>query len=323
MLTADSHLGPEGNMGKLRLALIAGGKSSEREVSLKSGAQVYQALDKTKYDIRRYDPLSDLERLVREAPELEAALIIMHGRGGEDGTMQGLLDLLGLPYQGSGVLGSAVAMNKELSKALYQLAGLQVPRALAFSREKPLSPREIEAKLGLPAVIKPANEGSSIGISLARDLKEMERGLTAAFKLDHRVLVEEFIQGIEVTGAVLGNADAQALPLVEIIPADTYAFFDYEAKYQPGASTEICPARISPELTLTAQQCALTAHRALGCRGYSRTDMLVRAGELYVLETNTIPGMTATSLFPQAAKAAGLEFPALLDKLIELALERD
>jgi D-alanine-D-alanine ligase len=310
-------------MGKLRLALIAGGKSSEREVSLKSGAQVYEALDKNKYDIRRYDPLTDLERLVREAPELEAALIIMHGRGGEDGTMQGLLDLLGLPYQGSGVLGSAVAMNKELSKALYQMAGLQVPQAVAFSREEPLSPRDIEARLGLPAVIKPATEGSSIGITLARDLKEMERGLAAAFKLDRRVLVEEFIQGTEVTGAVLGNAEARALPLVEIIPSDTYAFFDYDAKYQPGASTEICPARISPELTQRAQEYALTAHKALGCRGYSRTDMLVREGNLYVLETNTIPGMTATSLFPQAAKAAGLEFPALLDKLIELALEKD
>jgi D-alanine-D-alanine ligase len=310
-------------MGKLRLALIAGGKSSEREVSLKSGAQVYEALDKNKYDIRRYDPLTDLERLVREAPELEAALIIMHGRGGEDGTMQGLLDLLGLPYQGSGVLGSAVAMNKELSKALYQMAGLQVPQAVAFSREEPLSPRDIEARLGLPAVIKPATEGSSIGITLARDLKEMERGLAAAFKLDRRVLVEEFIQGTEVTGAVLGNAEARALPLVEIIPSDTYAFFDYDAKYQPGASTEICPARISPELTRRAQEYALTAHKALGCRGYSRTDMLVREGNLYVLETNTIPGMTATSLFPQAAKAAGLEFPALLDKLIELALEKD
>jgi D-alanine-D-alanine ligase len=310
-------------MGKLRLALIAGGKSSEREVSLKSGAQVYEALDKSKYDIRRYDPLTDLERLVREAPELEAALIIMHGRGGEDGSMQGLLDLLGLPYQGSGVLGSAVAMNKELSKALYQMAGLQVPQAVAFSREEPLSPRDIEARLGLPAVIKPATEGSSIGITLARDLKEMERGLAAAFKLDRRVLVEEFIQGTEVTGAVLGNAEARALPLVEIIPSDTYAFFDYDAKYQPGASTEICPARISPELTRRAQEYALTAHKALGCRGYSRTDMLVREGNLYVLETNTIPGMTATSLFPQAAKAAGLEFPALLDKLIELALEKD
>jgi D-alanine-D-alanine ligase len=310
-------------MGKMRLALIAGGKSSEREVSLKSGAQVYQALDKSKYDIRRYDPLTDLERLVREAPELDAALIIMHGRGGEDGTMQGLLDLLGVPYQGSGVLGSAVAMNKELSKLLYQMAGLKVPRALAFTREKPLSSQEIEAKLGLPAVIKPANEGSSIGVTMGRTLEEVEGGLTAAFELDHRVLVEEFIQGTEVTGGVLGNSNPRALPLVEIIPSENYVFFDYEAKYQPGASTEICPARLDPELTEKAQKCALTAHAALGCRGYSRTDMMVRDGEIYILETNTIPGMTATSLFPQAAKAAGLEFPALLDQLIELAMEKD
>ncbi len=307
----------------MRLALIAGGKSSEREVSLKSGAQVYQALDQSKYDIRRYDPFTDLERLVREAPELDAALIIMHGRGGEDGTMQGLLELLGVPYQGSGVLASALAMNKELSKALYQMAGLKVPPALAFTREKAPSLQEIEAKLGLPAVIKPATEGSSIGVTMARDLKELAAGLTAAYEYDRRVLVEKFIQGTEITGAVLGNSDARALPLVEIIPSDIYAFFDYEAKYQPGATSEICPARLDPELTGRAQQCALTAHTALGCRGYSRTDMMVQDGEIYVLETNTIPGMTATSLFPQAAKAAGMEFSELLDTLIQLALEKE
>jgi D-alanine-D-alanine ligase len=310
-------------MGKMQLALIAGGKSSEREVSLKSAAQVYQALDKDKYDIRRYDPLTDLERLVQDASKLDAALIIMHGRGGEDGTVQGLLDLLEIPYQGSGVLGSALAMNKELSKVLYQMAGLKVPPTLAFSREQPLSPREIEAKLGLPVVIKPATEGSSIGITIARTLEELARGLATAFELDHRVLVEEYIKGVEVTGGVLGNSNPRALPLVEIIPSDNYAFFDYEAKYQPGASTEICPARLDPELTHRAQQCALTAHAALGCRGYSRTDMLVRGDDIFVLETNTIPGMTATSLFPQAAKAAGLEFPDLLDTLIQLALEKD
>ena len=213
-------------MGNLRLALIAGGKSSEREVSLKSGAQVYQALDKTRYNVRRYDPLMDLERLVQEAPELDVALIIMHGRGGEDGAMQGLLDLLGIPYQGSGILGSAVAMNKELSKALYQMSGLKVPRALAFSRKKALTPREIEARVGLPVVIKPATEGSSIGVTLARDLTELERGLAAALQYDHRVLVEEFIKGTEVTGGVLGNSEARALPLVEIVPSDDYIFFD-------------------------------------------------------------------------------------------------
>jgi D-alanine-D-alanine ligase len=310
-------------MEKMRLALIAGGKSSEREVSLKSGAQVFEALDKSKYDIRRYDPLADLGRLVADAPELQVALIIMHGRGGEDGAMQGFLDLLEIPYQGSGVLASALAMNKELSKALYQMTGLRVPNALAFSRQIAPSPQEIEATLGLPVVIKPATEGSSIGISLGRTLAELETGLAAAFRYDAHVLVEEFIQGTEVTGAVLGNATAQALPLVEIIPADHYTFFDYEAKYQPGASKEICPARLDQELTERAQTCALKAHQALGCRGYSRTDMIVREDKIYVLETNTIPGMTATSLFPQAAKAAGLEFPALLDKLIELALEKE
>jgi D-alanine-D-alanine ligase len=310
-------------MDKLRLALIAGGKSSEREVSLKSGAQVFAALDKSKYDIRRYDPLTDLGRLVQDAPQTQAALIIMHGRGGEDGSMQGLLDILEVPYQGSGVLASAIAMNKELSKALYQMAGLKVPAALAFGREKTPTPQEIEATLGLPVVIKPATEGSSIGISLARTLTELEEGLNAAFGYDSQVLVEEFIKGTEITGAVLGNRDPQALPLVEIIPSDSYTFFDYDAKYQPGASNEICPARLSPELTEQAQRYALTAHTALGCRGYSRTDMIVRGEHIYVLETNTIPGMTATSLFPQAAKAAGLEFPALLDKLVGLALEKE
>jgi D-alanine-D-alanine ligase len=307
----------------MRLALIAGGKSSEREVSLKSGAQVYQALNKDKYDVRRYDPLTDLPRLVQDAGELEVALIIMHGRGGEDGTLQGLLDLLEIPYQGSRVLASALAMNKELSKALYQMAGLQVPRALAFWQAHAPSPREIEEALGLPAVIKPATEGSSIGVTIARTREELAAGLARAYEFDRRVLVEEYIQGTEVTGGVLGNHELLALPLVEIIPSSNYVFFDYEAKYQPGATSEICPARLNPELTQKAQQCALTAHKALGCRGYSRTDMMVREGEIYVLETNTIPGMTATSLFPQGAKAAGIDFPDLLDTLINLALEKD
>jgi D-alanine-D-alanine ligase len=309
-------------MKKLRVALLAGGKSAEREVSLKSGAQVYQALNQDKYEVRRYDPLNDLERLVREAPETDVALIIMHGRGGEDGTIQGLLDLLGVPYQGSGVLASALGMNKELSKILYLQAGLRVPRAMAFARNDAPGPEIIEEKLGLPGVIKPVNEGSSIGITIARSHQEMAKGLAAAFKYDYRVLVEEYIEGTEVTGGVLGNNRLQALPLVEIVPATDYPFFTYEAKYQAGATTEICPARVDKELTAAAQKCAVTAHVALGCRGYSRTDMKIRDGEIYVLETNTIPGMTATSLFPQGAKAAGLEFPELLDTLIKLALEK-
>jgi D-alanine-D-alanine ligase len=308
-------------MKQLRLALIAGGKSAEREVSLKSGDQVFQALDKSKYAIRRYDPRDDLERLVREAPEIDVALVIMHGRGGEDGSLQGLLDLLDIPYQGSGIVGSALGMNKELSKILYQQAGLKVPQALFFNKAEAPSAQEIAARLGLPVVIKPVNEGSSIGVTKAATVADLAAGLAAAFAYDNRVLVEQWITGTEVTGGVLGNDHLTALPLVEIIPSDTYAFFDYEAKYKPGASTEICPARLDERLTKKAQASALAAHRALCCRGYSRTDMIVKDGEIYVLETNTIPGMTATSLLPQAAKAMGLDFPQLLDKLIELALE--
>jgi D-alanine-D-alanine ligase len=309
-------------MKKLRLALLSGGKSSEREVSLKSGGQVFAALDKAKYDIKRYDPQTDLNQLIADAPNLDIALIIMHGRWGEDGTIQGLLDLLELPYQGSGVMASAVAMNKEVSKMLYLQAGLQVPREIFYSRHDAIDPAIVEAAVGLPAIIKPVNEGSSIGITVAHSREQIMDGIQHALIYDHRVLVEEFITGLEVTAAILGNDDLQAMPLVEIIPGESYHFFDHEAKYTAGATKEIVPARLSPEMTARVQGYGLKAHRALGCRGYSRTDFIIRDNDIYVLETNTIPGMTATSLFPQAAAAAGLEFPALLDRLVELALEK-
>jgi D-alanine-D-alanine ligase len=309
-------------MKKIRLALLSGGKSSEREVSLKSGAQVLEALDKSKYDIKRYDPQTDLNQLIVDAPNLDVALIIMHGRWGEDGTIQGLLDLLELPYQGSGVMASAVGMNKEVSKMLYQQAGLKVPREMYFSRHDIINPAAVEVVVGLPAIIKPVNEGSSIGITVAHSPEQVLDGITHALRYDHRVLVEEFITGLEVTSAILGNDDLQTLPLVEIIPGESYHFFDHEAKYKPGATKEIVPARLSPEMTTLVQECGLKAHQALGCRGYSRTDTIIRGEDIYVLETNTIPGMTATSLFPQAAAAAGIPFPDLLDRLVELALEK-
>ncbi len=309
-------------MKKLRLALLSGGKSSEREVSLKSGGQVFQALNKSKYDINRYDPQTDLNQLIADAANLDVALIIMHGRWGEDGTIQGLLDLLELPYQGSGVMASAVAMNKEVSKMLYLQAGLNVPRAVFYSRHDAIDPKAVTAAVGLPAVIKPVNEGSSIGVTVARNQDQLLPGIQEALTYDHRVLVEEFITGVEVTSGVLGNDDLQTLPLVEIVPSEAFPFFNYEAKYQPGATVEIVPARLSPDMTSRVQECGLKAHRALGCRGYSRTDTIIRDNDIYVLETNTIPGMTATSLFPQAAAAAGLDFPALLDRLVKLALEK-
>ncbi|GLI33641.1 D-alanine--D-alanine ligase family protein [Desulforhabdus amnigena] len=307
---------------KLKVALLAGGKSAEREVSLKSGEQVFQALDKDRYDISRYDPRDDLPRLAQDAGSIDVALIILHGRLGEDGTIQGFLESLGVPYQGSGVLGSAVAINKILSKELYGQAGLPTAPYAILDRNHPENIEDVLNRLGLPLVIKPEHEGSSIGLSIVRTEDQLPKALQDAWGYDRRCLVEKFIRGIEVTGGVLGNDELQALPLIEIIPGEGYEFFDYKAKYTPGASREICPARISPELTARAQELAKRAHRALFCRGYSRTDMIIDGEEIYILETNTIPGMTQTSLFPQAAAVAGISFSNLLDKLIELALEK-
>ncbi len=307
---------------KLTVALLAGGKSAEREVSLKSGEQVFQALDKSRYEILKYDPAEDLPSLARDAHKIDVALIILHGRLGEDGTIQGLLDSLGIPYQGSGVLGSAVAMNKILSKQLYELAGLPTAPYLTADRSDPPDPAAVIDTLGLPLVINPEHEGSSIGLTIVKEADGLTTAFQKAWEFDRCCLVEQYVKGVEITAGVLGNDELTALPLIEIVPDQKYEFFDYEAKYTPGASHEICPARISPDLTSRAQDYAKRAHKALHCRGYSRTDMILSGNELYILETNTIPGMTATSLFPQAAEKSGMSFSKLLDRLIELAMEK-
>lgn len=304
------------------IAVIAGGRSAEREVSLSSGKQVMAALDKEKYEIVFYDPATDLLKLAHDANRIDAALIMLHGRGGEDGSMQGFLDVLGIPYQGSGVLGSALAMNKIVSKELYRSAGLPVAPYLVASRREPLSPELVEKRLGFPVMVKPEQEGSSIGLSLVKSPEELEEALEKAFQYDERCLVEKYLKGTEVTASVLGNEPPVPLPLVEIRPGKDFQFFDYTAKYRPGATEEICPAPLPEDLTRKAQEYAVRAHRVLHCRDYSRTDMILHDGEFYILETNTIPGMTATSLFPQAARAAGISFSELLDRLIEMAMSR-
>jgi len=307
---------------KIRVALLAGGRSGEREVSLKGAVGVERALDPKKYTVRRYDPATDLGRLAAEAAEIDVAFILLHGPYGEDGTVQGFLDLLNIPYQGSGVLGSALAMHKHLAKIHYRHAGLTVPDWLLLSPGD-LERDEVLARAPLPGVIKPVGQGSSLGMSIARSREELVRGLADAFRYGDEVMVEQFVKGREITGGVLGNADLVALPLVEIIPGAEYAFFDYTAKYQPGASKEICPAEFDAATTARAQEIAVAAHRALHLRGYSRTDMMVAEdGAIYVIETNTIPGMAPTSLLPQAAMAHGLDFGALLDRLLALALEK-
>ncbi|MEN8257246.1 MAG: D-alanine--D-alanine ligase [Thermodesulfobacteriota bacterium] len=307
---------------KIRLALIAGGKSGEREVSLAGARGVLAALDGNKYEVSQYDPATDLASLAADAKKLDVAFILLHGPLGEDGSMQGTLDLLGIPYQGAGVLGSALAMDKNLAKEMYRAAGLKVANWQMASPEDVSNPGPLAAKLNLPVVIKPVRQGSSLGMSIAHDEKELAAGLAQAFEYDDEVMVEEFIRGREITCGVLGNRKLSALPLVEIIPGEEYPFFDYQAKYQPGASREVCPAELDEATSQKAQEVGLVAHQALKLKGYSRTDMMVAEdGQIYVIETNTIPGMTPTSLLPQAAKVFGLEFTELLDRLIELAME--
>ncbi len=307
---------------KINVALLSGGISSERKISIKSGNQVFQALDKTKYNVFRYDPKTDIPRLIADADQIDVALIILHGNYGEDGTVQGLLDLLKIPYQGSGTLGSSIAMNKLASKRLYEHAGIPVPAYLSFEAEDDIDAGACIEKLGLPLVVKPASGGSSIGMTIANSKRKFTQAVQKAFSFDHTILIEEYIKGTEITGGVIGNHTLESLPLVEIVPGKKHAFFDYEAKYLKGESQEICPARISDHLAQKARDLAVKSHRALFCNGYSRTDMMIRGDEIYVLETNTIPGMTPVSLLPLAAKTAGLNFSQLLDRLIELAMER-
>ena len=309
-------------MAKLRLALIAGGVSAEREVSLRGAAGVEQALNRDRYEVVRYDPATDLARIAADAANIDAAFILLHGVHGEDGTIQGFLDLLGIPYQGAGVLGSALAMDKNLAKVMYRLAGLPVAPWVMVEPGDLRDSGRIESAVGLPCVVKPVRQGSSIGMSIVRTRDQLPAALELALRHDGEVMVEAFLKGRELTAGVLGNSELTALPLIEIIPDSRFDFFNYEAKYQPGATREVCPAPVSETVRARAQDYALRAHRSLQLGGYSRTDMILVGEELYLLETNTIPGMTPTSLLPQAAAEAGLPFAALLDRLIELALER-
>ncbi|MFC1886618.1 D-alanine--D-alanine ligase [Thermodesulfobacteriota bacterium] len=308
-------------MKKLTIALLSGGISSEREVSLDGGDQVFEALSRDKFRVIRYDPKTDLSRLIEDAPGIDAALIILHGSNGEDGAMQGLMDLLDIPYQGSGVLGSAIAMDKLATKRLYESAGLPVPSYLAVKQGDHIEPKDCINRFGLPLVIKPVKGGSSIGTSIVWAMASFAEAVNTAFEHDNTILIEKYINGIELTVGVIGNSTLTALPVIEIIPEKGHEFFDYTAKYSHGETREICPARIDDSLMEKAQTYAKIAHRSLFCEGYSRTDMIFENEELFVLETNTIPGMTQGSLLPLAAKTAGVKFSRLLEILIELGIE--
>jgi D-alanine-D-alanine ligase len=305
---------------QIRVAVLMGGRSAEREVSLTTGAQVAAALKSRGFDVIEIDTGEDdfIGELGRA--EAHAVFICLHGRFGEDGTVQGLCELMELPYVGSGVLASALAMDKVMSKHFYAYAGIPTPDYVVLHRSQEIATADITARLGDKTVVKPANEGSAIGVTIAHEPSELPGAIGLAFRYDRAVLVEEFVAGVEVTVGVLGNEHPIALPTIEIVPE--HEFYDYESKYLPGMSSHIIPARISDELRRRCEQLSLDAHRALGCRGMSRSDLIVTdEGECLLLETNTIPGMTPTSLLPDAAAAAGIEFEDLCYRLVELALE--
>ncbi|HET9176044.1 MAG TPA: D-alanine--D-alanine ligase [Pseudolabrys sp.] len=296
------------------VAVLMGGWSAEREVSLRSGKACADALERTGYRVSRVDVNRDIAATL-SAVKPDAALNVLHGRPGEDGTLQGMLEVLGIPYTHSGVLASALAIQKEVAKTVLKTAGVPVPGGRVASR-KEVAKRHL---LPPPYVIKPVAEGSSVGVFIVREdhahpPQELTRG---DWPFGDRILVEPYIPGKELTCAVMGE---QALGVIEIVP--TVKFYDYEAKYAPGGSKHLLPAPIAPALYKEVQVLALAAHRALGCRGVTRSDFryddsLDGATGLFCLEVNTQPGMTETSLVPEMAQHAGISFDELVRWMVE------
>ena len=309
-----------------KVAVLAGGWSDERDVSLSSGREVREALLQAGFDHVDLLDIADsdfVQRLCEGA--YDVAFVALHGEYGEDGCIQGLLEVMHIPYTFSGVLASSMAMEKEVAKSVYARAGLPVPRGVVIdARHKPTSEEleEILSQLGLPLFVKPASNGSSFGISHVTKSEDLAAAIELAAHMGGRVLVEEAIVGTEITVPVLGNERPHALPIVEI---DTGAdFYDIQVKYEPAELHHRIPANLDSDVYEKAQEYAVRAHVALGCRGCSRSDFIVTAeGEPVILETNTIPGMTAASLLPDSARHGGIEFPDLCRRFVQLAIEKE
>ncbi len=294
-----------------------GGLSSEREVSLASGNAILEALKGKGYDAVAVDVGRDVGEQLRKSG-IEVAFNGLHGKFGEDGAIQGLLEILGIPATGSGILASAMGMNKIISKTVFKAYGLHVGPFMVVSvgDKEPLTTAQME--LGFPLVVKPSSEGSSVGVSVVNTGDELAPAVKLAFSYDREVLIEKYIRGMEVQVGVLGE---RALGAIEIVPKDV--FYSYKAKYEQGMSEHFFPARVPEAVYKRTLDAGLAAHRALGCRGYSRVDFIIdAAGDPYILEVNTLPGMTATSLLPDIARGVGMSFPDLVEEILRLALQK-
>jgi D-alanine-D-alanine ligase len=291
-----------------KIGVLFGGLSAEREVSLKSGAAVLQALQERGYQAVGIDAGSDVALIVL-AMGIDVAFVCLHGRYGEDGTVQGMLELLKIPYTGSGVLASALAMDKVFAKQVFAANGLLVAPYLVCRQGEQLTAAELS--FGLPAVVKPAREGSSVGVSIVREEGQLATALAAAFAYDDVLLVEQFIKGREIQ---VGIMDDQAMGTIEVVPKNE--FYDFEAKYTTGMADHICPAPLAADVATRVMAAGARAHNALGCSGYSRVDFLVtECGDCYLLEVNTLPGMTALSLLPEIAQSVGIPFGELVERI--------
>jgi D-alanine-D-alanine ligase len=307
----------------VKVVVLKGGPSLERQVSLRSGARVEDALQRLGHEVLPIDVAADLiERLQADRPDV--VFLALHGRGGEDGTVQELLDIMGIPYTGSGVLACMRSVDKVLTKHLLGEAGLPTPEFFAFSETafKELGAADalpaIEERLEFPIVVKPAAQGSALGVKFARTARDVPAALVAAFSYDSRVLLERHVDGRDVAVSVL---DGEALPVVEAVPREE-DFYDFEARYEIGRTDFVCPAELPPELTARVQDLAVATYELLGCRGFARVDLMVEdgTGEALVLEVNAIPGLTETSLLPMAAEASGISFDELIARILDLAL---
>ncbi len=308
----------------LRVVVLCGGWSDERDVSITSGNECRKAL--LECGFKKVDLLDIAEDRFAEklaGGNYDVAFPALHGRFGEDGCIQGMLEVMHIPYAFSGVFASAVATQKEAAKVLYAKAGIRTPRGVDLPAGAKLTQEQKDAlvsKLGLPLFVKPSGNGSSFGITRVTESSKLQEAVDLAGSEGERVLIEECVVGTEITVPVIGNADPHALPIVEIVTGAD--FYDVKVKYEPAELHHVIPARLAPAVYAKAQDAAVAAHKALGCAGCSRSDFIVtQMGEPVILETNTIPGMTPASLLPDSARHGGIEFPELCAKFIELAVE--
>lgn len=308
---------------KIKIAVLMGGKSSEHEISILSGNEVVKNLDKNKYDII---PIlisktgDGVEKISKVKPDI--VFIALHGSYGEDGTIQGMLEVLGLAYTGPGVLASAIGIDKIAFRKIMEFEKLPIPKFTFLKKGEDV--KKIKNILGSPPYfVKPFNQGSSVGASLVKSMKSLDKALTFAFKYSDTILIDEYLSGLELTCAVIGNDNPIALPVIEIRPLKG-EYFDYLSKYSENGAEEIVPARISKVLTKKVQDLAIRVYKAIGCRGFARVDFMLNSkGDPVILEINTVPGLTPASLFPKAAKAANISYSDLLDTIIKYATKKN